>query len=89
MKPGAPRRGGTSAGFSIQFWGFSFFFFALPILLSTDTANGNSFVFNPREFALALSPPNAHAADCSPPLLPLIDLYGSSCQRKLPEKSKP
>lgn len=63
--------------------------FSLPPLLSTDAANGNSFVFNPGEFAPALSPANAHAASCSPPLLPLIDLYGSSCQRKLPEKSKP
>lgn len=69
---------GTSAGFSMEFWGLGGSFF-LPIPLSTDTANGNSFVFNPRDFILALSPPNAHAAYCSPPLLPLIDLYGSSC----------
>lgn len=69
--------------------GFCGGFFFLPILFSTDIANGNSFVFNPREFALALSPPNARAVYCSPPLLPLIDFYGSSCQRKLPEKSKP
>lgn len=89
MKPGSPGLGGTSGGFSIEFWGFVVVFFFLPILFSTDIANGNSFVFNPREFALALSPPNARAVYCSPPLLPLIDFYGSSCQRKLPEKSKP
>lgn len=88
MKPGSPGLEGTSAGFSMGVLGFGWDFF-LPILLSTDSANGKSFVFNPRDFILALSPPNAHAAYCSPPLIPLIDLYRSSRQRKLPEKSKP
>lgn len=53
-----PRLGGTSAGFSIL--GVFFVVFPphpLPILLSTDIANSHSFVFNPREFALALPPP--------------------------------
>lgn len=63
-------------------------FFSLPTPLSRHTANGNSFVFHPREFA-PVSPSDVHTTCCSPPLLPLIDLYGSSCQRKLPGKSKP
>lgn len=79
--------GRTLVRFFIKFWGLGCFFFFLSTPLSTDTANGKSFVFHPREFA-PVSPSNAHTTHCSPPLLPLIDLYGSSCQRKLPGKSK-
>lgn len=73
----------------LWFWGGFLLFFSLPILLPTDIANGNSFIFNPREFALALPTPSAHAVSYPPTLLPLSDLYTSPCQRKLPEKSKP
>lgn len=62
-------------------------FFSLSTPLSTDITNVISFVFHPREFDPS-SPSNTYTTHCSPPLLPLIDLHGSSCQRKFPGKSK-